>query len=143
MIKRCRDLQVAFGDLMAKSPLTEYRLELCSLLCMLAIFLTVVGVAGTFYSESLPDYLSPLEWLSSPFGEWSYWLVVIGPLLLVGAVWWLYDYVKKTRTLARLLSSPSKAKFVRNLDEIEYLAWSLPRRFEAEVLEMKRRFNIK
>ena len=128
---------------MAKSPLTEYRLELCSLLIMVSVLLTLVGVVGVFYSEGLPDYLSPLEELSSPFGEWAYWLIVLGPLFMVGAVWWLYDYLKKSRSLARLISTPSKAKFVRNLDEIEYLAWSLPQRFETKVLEMKRRFNIK
>ena len=128
---------------MRKSPLTEYRLELCAFLCLLSIFLTIIGVAGTFFSERLPGYLSFLEELSNPFGDWVYWLSIIGPLLLVGAAWWLYDYIKKTRSLARLIATPSKAKFVRNLDEIEYLAWSLPQRFETEVLEMKRRFNIK
>ena len=110
---------------------------------MVSVLLTLVGVVGVFYSEGLPDYLSPLEELSSPFGEWAYWLIVLGPLFMVGAVWWLYDYLKKSRSLARLISTPSKAKFVRNLDEIEYLAWSLPQRFETKVLEMKRRFNIK
>ena len=128
---------------MGKSPLTEYRLELCSFLCMLSIFLSIIGVAGTFFSEDLPGYLSFLEELSSPFGDWSYWLLILGPILLVGAVWWLYDYVKKVRSLSRLISTPSKAKFVRNLDEIEYLAWSLPQRYETKVLDMKRRFNVK
>ena len=128
---------------MGKSPLTEYRLELCAFLCLLSIFLTIIGVVGTFFSERLPGYLSFMEELSDPFGDWSYWLVLAGPILLVGAVWWLYDYVKKTRSLARLIATPSKAKFVRNLDEIEYLAWSLPQRFETKVLELKRRFNVK
>ena len=128
---------------MGKSLLTEYRLEFCSFLVMVSIFLSIIGVAGTFSSEGLPGYLSFLEELSSPFGDWSYWLLIIGPLLLIGAVWWLYDYVKKVRSLSRLISTPSKAKFVRNLDEIEYLAWSLPQRFETKVLEMKRRFNVK
>lgn len=128
---------------MGKSPLTEYRLELCSLLCMLSVFLTIIGIAGVFYSDGLPGSLSVLEDLTTPFGEWAYWLIVIGPLLLIGAVWWLYDYIKKSRSLARLIAIPSKAKFVKNLDEIEYLAWSLPRRFETKVFEMKRRFNIK
>lgn len=110
---------------------------------MLSVFLTIIGIAGVFYSDGLPGSLSVLEDLTTPFGEWAYWLIVIGPLLLIGAVWWLYDYIKKSRSLARLIAIPSKAKFVKNLDEIEYLAWSLPRRFETKVFEMKRRFNIK
>ncbi|MDH3364608.1 MAG: DUF3198 domain-containing protein [Thermoplasmata archaeon] len=128
---------------MTKSPLTEYRLELCGLLCTLSIFLTIVGIVGVFYPDGLPGYLAALEDLSAPFGEWAYWLLLIGPLVLLGSIWWLYDYIKKSRSLERLMATPSKAKFVRNLDEIEYLAWSLPQRFETRVIEKKRKFNIK
>ena len=128
---------------MTKSPLTEYRLELCSLLCTLSIFLTIVGIVGVIYPDGLPGYMAMLEEPSAPFGEWAYWLLLIGPLVLIGAIWWLYDYIKKTRSLERLMATPSKAKFVRNLDEIEYLAWSLPQRFETRVIEKKRKLNIK
>ena len=57
-------------------------------------------------------------------------------------IWWLYDYVKKTKKLKELTKTPSKARFVRNLDDIEYLAWSLPQRFEDEVLRKKKDFGI-
>jgi hypothetical protein len=128
---------------MSKSPLTEFRLELGGFLCAVSVFLTIVGITGVFFDDGLPSYLVPLEDLAEPFGSWAYWLIVGGPLLLVGGGWWIYDYVKKTRSLRRLIATPSKAKFVRNLDEIEYLAWSLPRRFEVQVFEKKREFNLK
>ena len=128
---------------MPKSPLTEYRLELSGFVCAVSVFLTIVGVTGVFLEDGLPSYLFVLEELAAPFGSWVYWLVVAGPLLLVGGIWWLYDYYKKARTFARLVAIPSKAKFVRNLDEIEYLAWSLPRRYEKQVFEKKKEFNIR
>lgn len=128
---------------MPKSPLKEYRLELASLLCVLSVFLTVVGVVGVFFLDELPSYLYALEELSEPFGTWVYWFVVLGPILLVGGVWWLYDYIKKSRELAVLIDTQSKARFVRRLDDIEYLAWSLPQRFEDEVLEKKRKLKVK
>ena len=103
---------------MPKSFLKEYRLELGSFLCCLSAFATIVGIVGSFFLENLPSYLSVLEELASPFGEWSYWLLIVGPLVLIGASWWLYDYFKKTRSLSKLMATPSKAKFVRNLDEI-------------------------
>ena len=131
------------GEFVPKSMLTEYRLELGGFLCAISVFLTLVGVVGVFFIGELPSYLFALEELADPFGTWAYWLVIGGPLLMVGAGLWLYDYFKKARSLARMIATPSKAKFVRNLDEIEYLAWSLPRRFEERVLEKKRQFNIK
>ena len=50
----------------------------------------------------------------------------------------LYDFVKKTRELSKLIDTPSKAKFVRNLDDIEYLGWVLPGRYEKKVLDKKK-----
>jgi len=129
-------------NLLPKGFLTEYRLEFSSMLTLISIFVTVIGVAGVFLSDDSSSYLIFLRDLTDPIGTWSYWLMVIGPLGVIVAVWWLYDYIKKTRKLAVLMKTPSKAKFVRNLDDIEYLAWSLPQRFEDEVLKRKRDLGV-
>ncbi len=135
---------------MGKSILTEFRLELSCLLSILFGFLTLVGVVGTFFKSTsgdivtyhLPKILGFLGQLTTPFGSWVSYLVVIGPIGLVVSLWWLYDYEKKIRELAKLTDTPSKAKFVRNIDDIEYLAWVLPQRFEDKVLEKKKEFKI-
>ncbi len=108
--------------------------------------LTVIGVIGVYLNmgedHELPPYLSVLEDLVDPFGNWVAWLVVIGPIAFIVCIWWLYDYIRKTRELAELIDTPSKAKFVRNLDEIDFLAWSLPQRFEDRVLAKKKEFKL-
>lgn len=131
---------------MAKQFLTEYRLELGALLTLLFALMTVIGVVGVYLnlsdSNSLPSVLSVLEDLATPFGDWVAWLVVVGPIGLIVCGWWLYDFVRKTRELAELIDTPSKAKFVRNLDDIDYLAWSLPQRYEDLVIAKKKEFKI-
>lgn len=126
--------------------MTEYRLELSSFLGLLFGFLTIIGIVGTYLSMNednrLPSYISFLQDLSDPFGTWIAWIVVAAPIGLIVCAWWYYDYVKKIRELAELIGTPSKAKFVRNLDEIEYLAWSLPQRYEDKVLAKKKEFKI-
>ena len=125
-----------------KGVLTEYRLELAGLFIVVFSFLTVVGIVGVFLEENLPSYLVFLTDLTEPIGSWAYWLVVVGPLGLAISIWWLYDFVKKTKELDDLIKTPSKAKFVRNLDDIEFLAWSLPQRYEDEVLAKKKDFGL-
>ncbi len=136
---------------MAKNILTEYRLELSCFLSLVFGVLTIVGIVGAFFRETQSDgtvvynlhgALSFLADLAKPFGAWATWLVVAAPIGLIICIWWFYDYVKKTRELAALIDTPSKAKFVRNLDDIEYLAWSLPQRFEDVVLKKKREFKL-
>ena len=136
---------------MAKSVLTEYRFELAALLTVLFAFLTLVSVLGVMYIEvgddgkatfDLPNYVSFFESFLDPLGTWVDWIAVGAPIGLIVCAWWLYDFVKKTRELSELIDTPSKAKFVRNLDDIEYLAWTLPQRFEDEVLQKKREFKL-
>lgn len=127
---------------MTKSVLTEYRYELSGLLSVVFAIVMAIGIIGAFLESGLPSSLSFLADLSQPFGDWVYWFVVAGPIGFVACIWWLYDYLKKTRELARLIDTPSKAKFVRNLDEIEYLAWNLPQRFEDKVLTKKKEFGL-
>ncbi len=80
--------------------------------------------------------------LIQPFGTWVLWLSIIAPIALLICLWWLYDYITKVRKLAGYMDHPSRQKFVKNLDDIEYLAWVLPRRFEEQVLEKKREFKL-
>ena len=139
---------------MSKSFLTEYRLELGVLLTLLFAFLTVVSVIGVAYidvvengddktvSFDLPGSISFFETFLNPLGTWVTWIAVASPIGLVVCVWWLYDFFKKTRELAGLIDTPSKAKFVRNLDDIEYFAWSLPQRYEDQVMQKKKEFKV-
>jgi magnesium-transporting ATPase (P-type) len=132
---------------MPKGFLTEYRLELGSFLVIGFAVLTIVGIIGVFFVGKLPASLSFLEDLSAPFrssdgSNWAYWMIVVGPIGLAVCIWWVYDYFSKVQKLSRLIDTPSKAKFVRNIDDIDYLAWSLPQRFEDKVLEKKKGFRL-
>ncbi len=135
---------------MAKSFLTEFRLELSSLLSIVFGILTVIAVVGSFFKTTsgtvvtynLPKLLGFLGQLATPFGQWVTYLLVIGPIGLIVCLWWLYDYIKKVRELGKLIDTPSRSKFVRNLDDIEYLGWVLPQRFEDRVLEKKKEFKL-
>jgi H+/Cl- antiporter ClcA len=139
---------------MSKSILTEYRLELGALLTLVFAFLTIVSIIGVVYINiaeengertvtfELPGALSFFETFLNPLGTWVTWIAIVSPIGLIVCAWWLYDFFRKTRELADLIDTPSKAKFVRNLDDIEYLAWSLPQKYEDKVIAKKKEFKI-
>ncbi|OGS42534.1 MAG: hypothetical protein A3K67_07630 [Euryarchaeota archaeon RBG_16_62_10] len=135
---------------MPKSVFTEYRLELSSLLSLLFGFLTVISVVevvgdyleGKENPSELPGFFDPIRELAAPFGDWISWVVIGAPIGFIVCFWWFYDYIMKTRELSDLIDTPSKAKFVRNMDDIDYLAWSLPQRFEDRVIAKKREFKL-
>jgi hypothetical protein len=91
----------------------------------------------------LPDYALSLVGISNQIGDWKYWLVIISPIILVTSGFYLGDNILKRRKFNKLINTTSKANFVRNLDDIEYLAWKLTEKHAAIVDEKKREFNIK
>lgn len=123
-------------------PLTrEFRLELSTLMVAVGGLLTLVGLTGIF-PPPVSSPLYPLVPLAKSSQGWVYWYSGIGPALIVGGAWWLYDSIRKIMQLYEYLNVDSKAKFVKNLDEIEYLAWLLPRKYEELVLDKKKQFKM-
>ncbi len=126
---------------MAKAFTKEFRFELSVLMLAIGVVLTFISAIGLFVPK-LPAYLIGFQPAIKAIGPWLYWLLVIGPIMLVGGLWWFIDSVKKTLELTKYLKVESKAKFVKNLEEIEYLAWVLPRKYEDMVIDKKRQFKM-
>lgn len=126
---------------MAKAFTREYRFELSTVMLAVGILVTFIGTIGVFIPK-LPDILLIFNSAIKGSGNWIYWYLVVGPLLVLAGGWWLLDSVRKSLELMNYLKIDSKAKFVKNLDDIEYLAWVLPRKYEEMVIDKKKQFKI-
>ena len=76
-------------------------------------------------------------------GTWGYWILAIGAIMILIGVIWLFIYTAAKRKFNKLMEEQSKAAFVKKLDDVEYLAWRLPMKFEERLLEKKKNFGIK
>lgn len=76
-------------------------------------------------------------------GNWDYWVLIVGAgVVLVGAIWFI-SYFLNVRKFRKLIVEKSKASFIKELDDLEYLAWRLPSRYEEELLAKKKNFGLK
>ena len=107
---------------------------------LIGLLFTIVSVFGVFYEDETPDFLVGLV---DAFGDWNLWALILGPILLIGGGWYLFDSIKMRREFEELVSTPSKAKFIRNMERIEYLAWKLSIAHQERVVERKKEFRIK
>ena len=128
---------------MAKKFLVEYRMEIGAVLAVIGGIGTLLAVVGVFFKDSVPSLLSGLSTVATQLGDWNLWLLLIAPTALVIGAWWVYDYFKKVKKLEDYLKENSKSKFIRNIEDIQYLGWSLPQRYEDMVLEKMDEFRIK
>jgi len=104
---------------------------------LIALVIIVAGVALS--AISMPDLLG----VDVALGQWAWWTLVIGLALFVVGVYLLIVYLRNITEFEKLMQLKSKAEFVRNQDDAEYLAWRLPSKFESRLNEKKKGFNIK
>lgn len=126
---------------MAKAFTREFRFELSTILLAIGILVAFIGAIGVFLPK-LPYDLMVFQPAIKGAGNWIYWFLVVGPIMVLSGGWWLFDSVRKSLQLVNYLKIDSKARFVKNLDDIEYLAWVLPRKYEEMVIEKKKQFRM-
>ena len=119
------------GQFMAKPFLIVRGPVVSGVLFTIGLALTFIGIAGVF-SPNLIE-MEGLELIV---------LIVGGICLLIGLIW-MVSFQSRARKFYVLLSVNKKAAFIKNLDEVEYVAWGLPIRYEEELNEKKKDFGVK
>lgn len=118
----------------------EVKFELTIAIFAGGLLMSVLATFHYFLSTQVPQ---PVRDLNASLGNWIFWVAVLGYPLTLGAGYYFVDLLRKRRQFEKLMSSPSKATFVRNQDKIERLAWTLSSEYERRVLEKKREFKIR
>ncbi|UCE74346.1 MAG: DUF3198 domain-containing protein [Methanomassiliicoccales archaeon] len=119
---------------------TTYTLQFGLILFILGIILTILGVFGVFIYDNAPEFLKNVI---DSIGDWKYWCILLGPIILIAGAWYFFDNIQKRREFKELIETTSKAKFIRNLDRVEYLAWKLTFEHQRQLMDKKKDFNIK
>lgn len=118
-----------------------HALQLGFIFFILGIILTILGVLGVFVVND--DSSESLKNMMDSIGNWIYWCILVGPLLLIGGGWYFFDNIKNRKEFKEHITNTSKAKFIRNLDRIEFLAWKLTPDHQEQLFEKKKEFHIK
>jgi len=84
-----------------------------------------------------------LLWANDLLGNWAFWLVIGGLLLLVPGIYYLAVFIKQLREFKELMKTDSKALFIKNQDKIEELAWRLHPQYERMVIQRKAKLKVK
>ena len=115
----------------------------------LAVLCTAVGIPLIVFSSlriflyKEGDFGSLLSTVHDSLGDWAYWVLTLGVVLLVVGIYYVYSFIKLLKEFKKLMDISSKSKFIKNLDRIEELAWRLHPRYEKIVLSRKQELKIK
>ncbi len=114
---------------MAKPITVEKAPHLFSMLIFLGVVIGALSAPALFSSYEL--------------GGWSYLLFPVAVLLAIVGILWMIGYLSKVQRFYDLIDENSKAAFLKKLDDVEYLAWRLPSKYEDILVWKKRELKIK
>lgn len=101
--------------------------------------------AGALLAGAIVTIVSALEITmhNTGLGNWADWTLIIGLVVFVAGLWLLISYLKLTVQFEKLIQIDSRAEFKKSLDDVEYLAWRLPSKYEKRLMDKKEKLGIK
>ena len=123
-----------------KKTIREYQGFLGLIGLIVGIFFTILGVFGVFLEKYTPK---PIADMNNAIGNWIYWLLVVGVLMILFMGLYVWDRHKKIEEFKELIDTQSKSKFVKNIARLETLALILGPRYEEEFLEKEKQYKIR
>lgn len=118
----------------------EIRFPVSLLLAVLGLVFTISGVVWIFLRESKLGLLSKL---AEFFGNWNYYLIIIGVVILFAGVWYAYDYISKKKFLLEEIKTDRKSELVKTKAKLEKIAKTLPRKYEKMLIEKEEELGLR
>jgi len=118
----------------------ELRLPVTILMLIVGLILLLTGIIWIWFPRISAGLLSEL---ANSLANWNYYGLVVGIILLISGIWYLYDFIKKRKTLLEKMKTDRRSEFVKRRKELEKIAKSLPRKYEKMLLEKMEELKIK
>lgn len=117
----------------------ETQLIFSLILTILGIFVLFLGVTGIWF----PDTPKNLMNLTDDFLKWSMYLLIIGFIIFVTGVWYLYSYLKNRKFVLDELKTNKRSELIKNRSELKSTVKHLPSKYQKMLSEKEEEFNIK
>ena len=115
---------------MSKPFYQERVLEIAAVTTVAGTALTILGLLDVTDRGSIDLY------------GWGFYLLIGGVILLATGIYWMYSFRKMDRRFKHLMEERSKANVIKYLDEMEYIAWRMPTRYEERLYEKKKSMKL-
>ena len=119
--------------------LREYVLGLSVLSIIVGVIVTIFGVLGIWMKNILIDNLS----ISTDLLVWCPYILVIGLILLLAGIWYLYDFFRNKKILLDDLQTKKRSEFLKNHATLKDAARHLPSKYQNLLKEKEKELNVK
>jgi len=88
--------------------------------------------------------IAALQAILLGLGPWTFWVAIVGVILVLGGGWYLFDTLRKEGEFNRMIETASRETFLKNRKRLEYLGYVvLPSSYERRFVKKKQEFKIR
>jgi type VI protein secretion system component VasK len=119
--------------------LREYVLVFSIILTILGIILLFISITGIWFKEIPENILK----FSKEILDWSLYLLIIGFIVFVAGVYYLYSFLKNRKFLLDEIKTNKRSELIKKHAELKNTVRHLPSKYQKMLEEKDEEFNIK
>jgi uncharacterized membrane protein len=119
--------------------LREYISIFSVILIIIGLILFLNGVLG----EWAKDFLKSIIRFSDEYLAWSLYLVIIGFIVLITGIWYLYSFLKNRKFVLEQVKTNKRSEFLKKHIELKNKVRHLPSKYQKMVKEKEEELKIK
>lgn len=119
--------------------LREHSLIFSTILTIFGFIVLFLGVTGIWFIDVPKNLLN----LSDDFLKWSLYILIIGFIVFVAGVWYLYSYLKDRKFVLDELKTNKRSELIKKHAELKNTVKRLPTKYQKKLSQKEEEFNIK
>ena len=126
--------------------LREYVLTFSIIVTILGVFTFIMGIVWFFLREEIVSDELKLGFfteLLKKVGEWNFYLIFVGFVLLITGVWYLFTYFKNKKFISKELETNKRSEFLKKHAELKTIVKHMPTKYQKLVKDKEKELKIK
>lgn len=121
----------------------EYVYGISIITIIIGIPITIFGTLGTLEMLEITTIMQDSFGISSNIIEWSPYFLILGIIMLLTGVFYIYSFHKNKRFFIDELETNKRSEFVKRHQEIKNAVRYLPKKYHNILQEKEKEFKIR
>ena len=116
--------------------LREYTFVLSIIVLIVGIIVTIIPTIYYLMPDSEPEFVSDI-------GGWNFYLIIVGFILLLTGIWYLYSFMKNKKFILEEIETNKRSEFLKKHAELKVAVRHMPNKYRDMVKQKEKQLKIK
>jgi uncharacterized membrane protein len=117
----------------------ELQLVFSIILTILGFIILFLGVTAIWF----PDIPKNLLNFSDDFLRWNVYLLIIGFIVFIAGIWYLYSYIKNRKFILEEIKTNKRSELLKKHTELHNITRHMPSKYQKKLSDKEEELKIK